>query len=151
VPANSAPALLIALGAALSIAIAGGSGSLAQPAGARAQADIQCSRTDMPREFDCVVTLSDRRTGEALGGVDLTIRLDMPSMPMAHNMRPVKATEARSGTYRARIRLDMLGDWALQLNLKGRVRDRVVKTLRFDESGAAPVDATRTAPGQHKH
>ena len=44
--------------------------------------------------------------------------------------------------------LEMHGDWALQLNLSGPLRDRVVTMLRFDPDKVAP--ATKAAP-PHKH
>ena len=47
-----------------------------------------------------------------------------------------------------RATLEMHGDWALQLNLSGPLRDRVVTTLRFDPDKVAP--ATKAAP-PHKH
>ena len=75
----------------------------------------------------------------------------MPSMPGIHHLRPAQAEEEETekGTYRARLVLDMHGEWALQLNLSGPVRDRVVKLLRFE--GA---EVTEPKPGErsrHKH
>jgi hypothetical protein len=74
----------------------------------------------------------------------------MQSMPMMHNVRPVPATPgAQAGTYQARLTLEMHGDWALQLNLSGPLRDRIVTTLRFDpDKVSAP--AAKAAPA-HKH
>jgi hypothetical protein len=83
--------------------------------------------------------------------VTLTVGADMPSMPMMHNVRPVPATPGtQAGTYQARLTLEMHGDWALQLNLSGPLRDRVVTTLRFDPDKVAPAAAAKTAP-THKH
>ena len=57
-----------------------------------------------------------------------TVRVgaDMPSMPMAHNVRPVQATAGpEAGTYRARLTLEMHGDWALRIDVTGpRARPR---------------------------
>jgi hypothetical protein len=73
----------------------------------------------------------------------------MPSMPAAHNVRPVAATEdADKGTYRARIALEMYGDWALRLDLTGAVRDRVIKLLRFESDRWARHAG---AAGRHRH
>jgi hypothetical protein len=75
----------------------------------------------------------------------------MPSMPAAHSVRPVKATEEQDkGTYRARIALEMYGDWALRLELSGAVRDRVVKLLRFESDRVGEATPTQ-APGRHRH
>ncbi len=56
----------------------------------------------------------------------------MPSMPMAHNVKPVKAVPgSEPGIYRLRIELEMHGDWAVKMDIAGKVRDRVVKSMRF--------------------
>jgi hypothetical protein len=116
----------------------------------RARADIACQQADGPLNYDCVVRLIDAKSKAPLSGITLSIGADMPSMPGVHHLRPAQAVEdAEKGTYRARLVLDMHGEWALQLNLSGPVRDRVVKLLRFE--GA---DVTVTKPGErsrHKH
>jgi YtkA-like len=99
----------------------------------KAKAEVTCSATAKPLEYDCTIKLSDRRSGEALTGVDVTIGADMPSMPMAHNVKPAKAMPGdEPGTYRANIKLEMHGDWAVKVDLAGPVRDRIVKSMRFE-------------------
>jgi hypothetical protein len=116
----------------------------------RARADVVCKQADGPLKYDCVVKLIDIRSKAPLSGVTLSIGADMPSMPGVHHLRPAQAVEAaEKGTYRARLVLDMHGEWALQLNLSGPVRDRVVKLLRFEGS-----EVTEPKPGErsrHKH
>jgi hypothetical protein len=116
----------------------------------RAKADITCKQAGGPLQYDCVVKLIDARSNAPLTGVTLSIGADMPSMPGIHHLRPAQAAEdAEKGTYRARLVLDMHGEWALQLNLLGPVRDRVVTLLRFE--GA---EVTKPKPGErsrHKH
>lgn len=116
----------------------------------RPRADIACKQADGPLNYDCVVKLIDARSKAPISGVTLSIGADMPSMPGVHHLRPAQAVEdAEKGTYRARLVLDMHGEWALQLNLSGPVRDRVVKLLRFE--GA---EVTEPKPGErsrHKH
>jgi len=115
----------------------------------RAKADVMC-RPAGTLQYDCTITLTNSRTNEPLAGVTLTIGADMPSMPMMHNVRPVKAEPGETpGTYQARLALEMHGDWALQLNLSGPLRDRVLRTLRFDPDRVMPAAATK-APS-HKH
>ena len=118
---------------------------------ARAKADITCKQAGEPLHYECVVKLTDARSNAPLAGVGLTIGADMPSMPGIHHLRPAQAKEeeAAKGTYRARLVLDMHGEWALQLNLSGPVRDRVIKLLRFE--GA---EVTEPKPGErsrHRH
>lgn len=116
----------------------------------RARADVNCKQADGPLSYDCIVKLTDAKTRTPLSGVTLSIGADMPSMPGVHHLRPAQAVEdAEKGTYRARLVLDMHGDWALQLNLSGPVRDRVVELLRFEGS-----EVTKPKPGErsrHKH
>ena len=117
----------------------------------RAKADVSCRPGTEQLHYDCIIKLANSRTSAPLSGLTLMVGADMPSMPAAHNVRPVKATEdPDKGTYRARIVLDMHGDWALRLDVSGAVRDRVVKVLRFESDGvgeATPVPA----PGRHRH
>jgi hypothetical protein len=99
----------------------------------KARAEVSCSAAAKPLEYDCTIKLSDSRSGEALTGVEVTVGADMPSMPMAHNVKPVKATPgSEPGTYRAQIKLEMHGDWAVKVDLAGPVRDRIVKSMRFE-------------------
>ena len=115
----------------------------------RARADVACHPTGTLLQYDCTIALKNARSGEPLGGVTVTVGADMPSMPMMHNVRPVAAASgAQAGTYHARLTLEMHGDWALQLNLSGPVRDRIVTTLRFDPDKVAP--AAKAVPA-HKH
>jgi YtkA-like protein len=114
----------------------------AASADVRAKADISCQPTNTKLQYDCIIKLMDARTEEPLTGIDLAVGADMPSMPGAHNVRPVKAAAGEAaGTYQARLMLEMLGDWALRLDIRGRVRDRVIKVLRFeaDKVQAAPA------------
>ena len=117
----------------------------------RAKADVECKPGPHKLQYDCVIKLANARTNEPLSGLTLTIGADMPSMPGAHSVRPIVAKEdSDKGTYRALIGLEMHGDWALQLNLSGPIRDRVVKVLRFegDRVGEAPPARKH---GPHKH
>jgi len=139
--------LICALAATASAACLPAGSALAQ---VRAEADVACRPAGATLQYDCTITLTNSRTNEPLTGVTLTVGADMPSMPMMHNVRPVKAEPGPTpGTYQARLALEMHGDWALQLNLAGPVRDRVVRTLRFDPDRVMPAAATK-APG-HKH
>lgn len=124
----------------------------------RAKADVACRPTGTTLQYDCTIKLMNARTSEPLSGVTLTVGADMPSMPMMHNVRPVKAEPGQdAGSYQARLTLEMHGDWAVQLNLSGSVRDRVVRTMQFDPDKVTPATATKAAPGapkatpHHKH
>jgi hypothetical protein len=117
----------------------------------RAKADVSCQPAGEKLQYDCIIKLTDARTNAPLSGLGLMVGADMPSMPAAHNVRPVKATEDEDkGTYKVRIALEMLGDWALRLDLSGAVRDRVVEVLRF-ESDRVGRTTPAQPPGHHRH
>ena len=104
----------------------------------RVQAALDCRFTGTDFVYDCVIRLE--RGGAPLAGVQITVGADMPSMPMAHNVKPVKATPGRdAGTYEARLDLEMTGEWAVKLRLSGPVRDQLVLHYEFDEKGARPA------------
>jgi hypothetical protein len=103
----------------------------------RAKADIRCTHTGTDFVYDCVIRL--KKGAEPVSGAQITVGADMPSMPMAHNIRPVKARPgAAPGEYHARLDLDMPGEWAVKLRLSGAVRDLLVVRHTFKESGTPP-------------
>jgi hypothetical protein len=114
---------------------------LAIPLPAHAQtpkAQMQCRATGEDFVYDCVVALT--RRGKPLDGVEVTVGADMPSMPMAHQVRPQKARPGtKPGEYRVRLDLEMLGEWAVKLRLAGPVRDQLILHYEFDSKGAAPT------------
>jgi YtkA-like protein len=118
---------------ALSLLVVLASAGSGLAADIKAKADVNCAAAAKRLEYDCTIKLTDSRSGAALTGLDVTVGADMPSMPMAHNVKPVKAVPGNEpGTYRARIELEMHGDWAVKVDLAGQVRDRIVKSMRFE-------------------
>jgi hypothetical protein len=96
----------------------------------RVQGDMSCTHTGTDFVYDCVIRL--HRGKEPLKGAQITVSADMPSMPMAHNVRPVKARAGNApGEYQARLDLDMPGEWAVKLRLSGPVRDVLVLRYTF--------------------
>jgi hypothetical protein len=124
---------------------------VASPAAAqavRAKADVDCASAGQTLLYDCTIRLTNARTGAALSGVTVSVGADMPSMPGAHNVRPVKAAEqAEKGTYKVQLELEMHGDWAVRLDLSGPIRDRVISVLRFEGAQVGP--ANPAAPAKH--
>lgn len=99
----------------------------------RVNADVSCRPTPQALAYDCRIVLKHARNGTPVPGAELMVGADMPSMPMAHNVKPVPATPGKApGEYDARIALEMHGEWALRLQVSGPVRDIVVKKLRFE-------------------
>lgn len=98
---------------------------------------LECRHTGRDFVYDCLIRLT--RAGEPLAGAQLTVGADMPSMPMAHQVKPVKAQPTNvPGEYRARLDLEMSGEWAVKLRLSGPVRDQLILHYTFTESGKPP-------------
>jgi YtkA-like len=112
----------------------------------RAKADLSCRPTGAALQYDCTIKLTDARTKKPLPDANVTIGAEMPSMPMAHNVRPAKATPAEPGAYEVRLELEMHGDWALRIDVSGPLRDRVVVPLHFDDKRVGPPVRSRSAP-----
>ena len=97
----------------------------------RVQADLDCKPAKGLMTYDCTIRLS--RGGKPLEGAQVSVGADMPSMPMAHNVKPVKASPGQTpGEYRARLELEMSGEWAVKLRLSGPVRDQIIVKRNFD-------------------
>jgi hypothetical protein len=97
----------------------------------RLDAEVDCRPTKHDLVYDCRFVLKEAKTGKPVSGAELAVGADMPSMPMAHNVKPAKAAPgAAPGEYTARIELEMYGEWALKLDVRKPVRDRIVK--KFD-------------------
>jgi YtkA-like len=120
---------MIRLPIALALALA------AAPAAAqRLAADVDCKPTKHDLVYDCRIALKEAKSGKPVSGAEVSVGADMPSMPMAHNVKPVQAKPgAAPGEYEARIELEMFGEWALKLNVRGPARDVIVKKLDFRE------------------
>jgi hypothetical protein len=102
------------------------------------KADLRCKPTGTDFVYDCTIRVT--RGGKPVEGARITVGADMPSMPMAHNIKPVKAQPAQApGEYRAKLDLEMLGVWAVKLRLAGPVRDQLILPYEFDGKGATPV------------
>jgi hypothetical protein len=111
---------------------------LAMPAWAqKTQATLDCKFTGTDFVYDCVIKVA--RAGKPLSNLQIVVGADMPSMPMAHQVRPVKAKPGKApGEYHARLDLEMQGEWAVKLRLSGPVRDQLILHYNFTESGTAP-------------
>jgi hypothetical protein len=113
------------------VALLAASDALAQSGKIRAKTSVDCRPDGL--ELDCTIKLINAETGAPLTGVSVTVSADMPSMPMVHNIKPVKAVAgAGPGSYRSKIELEMSGDWALRIDLAGPVRDRIIKKIRVE-------------------
>ena len=116
----------------------------------RARADVECASTDQKLVYDCMIMLTGRKSGTAMDGVEFTVKTDMPSMPMAHNMKPVKAMPAgKPGMYHARIELEMHGEWILKMDVSSPARDTIIHKIHFGAS-KGESGLPDTEHGKHK-
>ena len=76
-------------------------------------------------------------------GVQVTLSADMPSMPMAHNVSPVRAqpVPGRPGNYLGRLMLEMPGEWVVRLRFEAPHRDVVVRKFDFQKDKVSPAGA----------
>jgi len=113
-------------------------GILAFPALAQApRGELACKSTGTDFVYDCTIRLT--QGGKPLEGAQLTVGADMPAMPMAHNVKPQKARPGtRPGEYLVQLDLEMLGEWAVKLHLRGPMRDQLILHYEFDGKGASP-------------
>ena len=102
------------------------------------RAELQCKLTPTDYVYDCAIKLA--RDGRPLAGAVFTVGADMPSMPGAHSVKPVKAKPGKvPGAYEAKLDLEMPGEWAVKLRLARPVKDQLILLYDFDEKGAQPV------------
>jgi hypothetical protein len=104
----------------------------------RAKAHVVCEKTDIQFVYDCQILLMEKNSEKPIEGAEFAVSADMPSMAMAHNIKPAMATPGeKPGTYNVRIQLEMYGEWALKLDLKKPQRDRLIHKLHFGKEGAS--------------
>lgn len=123
------------------------------PAGAlaaeRARADVECTPADQKLIYDCMIMLTGRKSGTAMDGMEFTVKTNMSSMPMAHNMKPVKAVPTgKPGMYHARIELGMHGEWILKMDVSSPARDTIIHKMHF---GAAMVESGSPGMENEEH
>ena len=144
-----------------------GMGLLPFSAGAeeRKAAEVKCTAVEgQELVYDCMINLKGRKSGSPITGAEFMVGADMPSMSGAHNVRPVPAEpHGMPGMYRARIQLEMTGEWALKLDFTKPKRDRVVEKLHFGgveghgghgagmSHGDADEETGHGGHGEHEH
>ena len=135
------PMMLVAAGLGLSPAPAA--------AAERKVAEVECKPAEEKLVYDCMITVKARKSRAPIADAEFTVGADMPSMPGAHNVRPVPAEpHGMPGMYRARIELEMTGEWALRLDFTKPNRDRVIKKLHF--GGTAGQEASKSGMSHGK-
>ena len=135
------------------VVVAAALGLLPMPAAAaeRKAAEVECKPTDEKLVYDCMITVKAKGSGAPIAGAEFTVGADMPSMPGAHNVRPVPAEpHGMAGMYRARIELEMTGEWALKLDFTKPSRDRLIKKLHFGRMAGKEGSESGMSHGKHQ-
>jgi YtkA-like len=108
----------------------------------RLRVDLGCTPTELALTYLCTVAVADS-AGSPVEGVQVTLSADMPSMPMAHNVSPVRAqpVPGRPGNYQGRLTLEMPGEWVVRLHFEAPHRDVVVRKFDFQKDKVSPAGA----------
>ena len=95
---------------------------------------VSCAAEAQVLRQRCAVTLTDRRTGRPVEGATVSLHADMPSMPLAHSVRPVTATPGSpAGTYQGTLELEMAGRWVIAVRIAGPVHDQVTHAIDVEQ------------------
>ena len=116
--------------------------SLFAQTGERAQVGLQCVSYGTGPMLDCLVDLK-RKDGSSLDNAQVMLGALMPSMPMAHTIKPARAASTgKPGQYQGTLVLEMPGIWTVDVEVNGPLRDKVGQNLMVN---ACKVDTRCTA------
>ena len=118
------------------------------PAADKNSAHVECATTEDKLVYECMITLTGKKSGQVISDAEFTVGANMPSMAMAHNVVPVPAHNHGNGMYHVRIALEMYGEWALKLEFTKPHRDLVVTKLVFGKESVTMQDGHGT---KHEH
>ena len=119
------------------------------------KSQTECTATSKKFQYNCNVLFINKK--ELMSGYSGIVGATMPSMAMAHNVRPVKFTEKEgmAGHYEFTIQLEMLGEWMFQYDITNPKRDRVLEKLVFDKTKSIAFDKKHNHShhknSDHKH
>ena len=114
------------------------------------KSQTECTATSKKYQYNCNVLFLHKK--EPMTGYSGIVGATMPSMAMAHNVKPVKFTEKEgmAGHYEFIIQLEMLGEWMLQYDISQPKRDRVMEKLIFDKTKSI-ASHNKHNHSHHKH
>ena len=114
------------------------------------KSQTECTATPEKFEYNCNVLFLHKK--EPMTGYSGIVGATMPSMAMAHNVKPVKFSEKEgmAGHYKFTIQLEMLGEWMFQYDISEPKRDRVMEKLIFDKTKSVASDEKHNH-SHHEH
>jgi len=125
------PRFLLVVGLALWFLVI----STSSPAAGKKSGQVECAATDVRLAYDCIITLTNKQTGQTIKDAEFTVSADMPSMPGAHTVKPVAVMNHGMGMYHVQLVLEMYGEWALTMDFTQPKRDRVVTKVTITKTG----------------
>ena len=113
--------------------------ALALAGGERPMVKVGCEPTDEKLVFHCTFDIMGRKSHQPVEGAAFKVNADMPTMPLAHNVRPIRPepVAGKPGSYEGRLELEMLGEWAIKMTFDKPVRDIVIEKLTFGDKATA--------------
>ena len=114
--------------------------ALALAAGERPAVQVDCRPTDEKLVLPVHVRGGgEEESGRPIEGAAFKVNADMPTMPLAHNVRPVRPepVAGEPGSYEGRLALEMPGEWALRMTFDEPVRDVVIEKRTFGGAAGA--------------
>ena len=114
------------------------------------KSQTECTATSKKFQYNCNVLFFHKK--EPISGYSGIVGAKMPSMAMAHNVKPVKFSEKEgmAGHYEFTIQLEMLGEWMFQYDISIPKRDRVMEKLIFNKTKSTASDK-KHKHSDHKH
>jgi hypothetical protein len=109
--------------------------STSSPAAGKKSGQVECAATDVRLAYDCIITLTNKKTRQTIKDAEFTVSADMPSMPGAHTVKPVAVMNHGMGMYHVQLVLEMYGEWALIMDFTLPKRDRVVTKVTITKTG----------------
>ena len=125
------PRFLLVVGLALWFLVI----STSSPAADKKSGQVECAATDVRLAYGCIITLTNKKTGQTIKDAEFTVSADMPSMPGAHTVKPVAVMNHGMGMYHVQLVLEMYGEWALIMDFTLPKRDRVVTKVTITKTG----------------
>lgn len=125
------PRFLLVVGLALWFLVI----STSSPAAGKKSGQVECAATDVRLAYDCIITLTNKQTGQTIKDAEFTVSADMPSMPGTHTVKPVAVMNHGMGMYHVQLVLEMYGEWALIMDFTLPKRDRVVTKVTITKTG----------------
>ena len=113
--------------------------AIALAAGERPMVKVQCKPTDEKLVFHCTFEVMGKKSHEPIEGAAFKVNADMPTMPLAHNVRPIRPEPVAGtpGRYEGKIEVEMLGEWTIKMTFDEPVRDIVIEKVTFGDEATA--------------